>query len=117
MKDTAKGILAIVIGLLVLTGLGFYFGYAGNFFDATVTKQHMDIERNNFKHSKSYVEGKITDLGNYKREYERAKTAEEKQQIANFVSSEYANFDANLIQNSSLYSWLISIQNGEVSNQ
>jgi hypothetical protein len=76
----------------------------------------MDIERNNFKHSKSFVEGKITDLANYKREYERAKTPEEKQQIANFVSSEYANFDANLIENSSLYNWLIQIQNGEVSN-
>jgi hypothetical protein len=116
MKQGLLVILGGITALLILTGVGFYFGYVGNLFDTTVTKQHMDIERNNFKHSKSYVEGKVTDLSNYKREYERAKTPEEKQQIANFVNSEYANFDVNLIENQSLYNWLIKIQNGEVSN-
>lgn len=107
MKQVSLMILAGILFLAIITGLGFYFGYVGNIFDATVGKQRMDVQRENFKHSKSYVEGMIQDLASYKREYDRAKTDEEKQQILIFVDDEFANFDINQIESIGLQNFLL----------
>lgn len=104
-------LLGIVI-LLALTALGFYSGFIGNLYDATVGRQQMDIQRENFEHNKSYVNGKIDDLAKYKREYERASTPDEKAQVRNFILDEFANFDSKYIDNPDLYNFLMKMERG-----
>lgn len=112
MKDFMKVIGFIAIVLVVLTGIGFYTGVAGNWYDATIGRKQMDIQRENFEHNKSYVHGKIDDLAQYKRDYERAKTPEEKQQVRNFILDEFANFNTRDIENSDLRNFLLEMERG-----
>lgn len=111
-KEVLRWILAVVAFIVITAGVLFYFGFLGNAFDATVGKQRMDIERNNFKHSKSYVEGKVQDLAQYKREYDRTKDANEKQQILNVVSDQFANFDESQIESQQLRQFLDKAMGG-----
>jgi hypothetical protein len=106
MKNVLLGTL-LAIGIIVgMTAIGFYSGFIGNIYDATVGKQHMDVERTNFKESKSYVEGMIQDLAKYKRQYDQAQTDSDKKTILNFVNNEFANFDASKIEDSALLNFL-----------
>ena len=112
MKQVLINISLVIALILGVTALGFYSGIIGNVYDSTISKKHMDIERDNFKHSKSYVEGQIQDLSSYKREYDRAKSPEEKKQILNFVDNDFANFDETLIESSSLKDFLQKARGG-----
>ena len=107
LKQTLAIILNILIVLGGITGLAFYFGFLGNAYDATVTKQHNDIERNNFEHSKSYVEGKIQDLSKDKREYERATSDSDKQSILNYVANDFSSFNIDDITDNGLRDFLL----------
>jgi len=105
-----KGVLIVLSILISISLLSLYFGFFGNFFDSTVTKQHLDIQRTNFEHSKSYIDGKIDDLAKYKREYDRASTKDEKEQVKNYILSDFANFNTNDIQNSDLRNFLLTLE-------
>lgn len=105
-----KTILLIIVGFIVLTAIGFYGGFIGNFYDSTVEKQQLDIQRSNFEHSKSYIDGKIDDLAKYKREYDRASTKDEKEQVKNYILSDFANFNSNDIQNPDLRNFLLTLE-------
>jgi hypothetical protein len=107
MKMVFKWILIVIICASFIVVPLFFLGYLGNAFDATVGKQHMDIERNNFKHSKSFVEGKIQDLATYKREYMKAADENEKQQVLSFVNNEFANFDIDEVEDPGLRDFLL----------
>ncbi|MFQ6871174.1 MAG: hypothetical protein ACLRSF_06805 [Romboutsia timonensis] len=111
-KEAVKYVLIGFIGLAVTTGGLFFFGKLDNTLLATVEKERANIKREVFKESKSYVEGMIEDLSNYKREFERAEDINEKEQIANMVDAEFSNFDINKIENQNLYSFLSEIRNG-----
>jgi hypothetical protein len=110
--NVLKGILLSIAVLAVLTAIGFYSGFIGNFYDSTVGRQQMDVQRENFEHNKSYVHGKIDDIAKYKREYERAKTKDEKEQVRNIILDDFANFDPKLIDNADLYNFLKDMENG-----
>lgn len=107
MKKILLGVLLSILMIAGMTVLGFYSGFIGNVYDATIGKQHMDIERNNFKESKSYVEGMIQDLAKFKREYDQTADINEKKTILNFVNNEFANFDASKIEDPTLNSFLL----------
>lgn len=105
-----KSILIVLAVLLSISLLSLYFGFFGNFFDATVGKQQLDIQRTNFEHSKSYIDGKIDDLAKYKREYATAATKDEKEQVKNYILSDFANFNTADIQNSDLRNFLLTLE-------
>lgn len=110
--NTLKIILISILGLIVLTAIGFYSGFVGNIYDSTIGRQQMDVQRENFEHNKSYVHGKIDDLAKYKREYERATTKDEKQQVRNIILDDFANFDSKMIDNLDLYNFLKDMESG-----
>lgn len=116
LKDTLKKVIIGIIsaGIIVsgTTAILFATGKIGNKYEATVEKEHIDIQRDNFKHSKSYVEGKISDLAKYKREYEKTKDKSEKESIVNLINTEYANFDIKQIENKELREFLSDIRSG-----
>lgn len=112
MKDT---LIATIIGLasiFILTIVIFASGRLDNIYLATIGKERANIKREVFKEGKSYVEGMIEDLSSYKREFERTDDISEKEQIANMIDAEFSNFDANKIENASLYNFLMDIRNG-----
>lgn len=108
-----KGILAGVVGVGLIIGGTFFFGNVDNLYLKTVQKDRENIKTEIFQESKSYVEGMISDLSDYKREFERTTDVNEKEQIANMIDAEFANFDINKIDNSNLYNFLIEIRNGD----
>lgn len=107
-----QAILLTIVGIAAVTALGFYTGFIGNIYDATIGRQQMDIQRENFEHNKSYVNGKIDDLAQYKRDYERAQTPEEKAQVRFFILDEFSNFNPKDIQNPDLYNFLLKMERG-----
>lgn len=112
MKEIVAWLLALVIGSAIIIGLLFAFGVVGNKFNATVGRQALNVERENFEHSKPFVEGKIQDLAKYKREYERAADPAEKKQIRAYVLDEFANFDKSMIENRDLRNFLDDLEAG-----
>ncbi|HSQ89776.1 hypothetical protein [Romboutsia sp.] len=106
-----KGIAVAIAGVVVALGVTFAMGTVDNAFYLHFGKQKANIERDIFKEGKSYTEGMIEDLSNYKREFERTKDINEKEQIANMIDAEFANFDANKIENGTLYQFLMEIRN------
>lgn len=111
-KEAVGYVLAGIIVVGVSTGVLFFTGKMDNMFLATIGKERANIKREVFKESKSYVEGMIEDLSNYKREFERTDDMDEKEQIANMIDAEFSNFDINKIENQNLYNFLLDIRNG-----
>jgi hypothetical protein len=109
MKNVFLAILSLIAFLAITTGLLFYFGVVGNVFDATVGKQQMDIQRQNFKHSNSYIESQVEDIANYKLQYEQAKSQQDKDAIRSYIVSKYANFNPNQIENPSVRQFLLQM--------
>lgn len=105
-----------IIGGVIVVGLciagTFAIGKLDNIGLATLGKERANIKREIYKESKSYVEGMVEDLSNYKREFERTGDINEKEQIANMIDAEFANFDINKIENANLYNFLLDIRDG-----
>lgn len=71
-----------------------------------------DRDRIAFKKSKAYIENSVQTLANYKMQYDKA-NKEDKQIIAENIRIEFANFNANNIENYNLKIFLLEIQEGE----
>jgi hypothetical protein len=111
-KQTTVMIVAIAAGLVIFLGLCWGMGWFGVFYRSTVGVAQESANRDVYKQNKSYVEGMINDLGNYKYELETEKDETAKTALIGLVRSKYANFDSNLIQDLTLRQFLLSIRNG-----
>lgn len=103
-----------VVALLLFIGVIWGFTHFDLFYQQVFAPKYADIKRETFEHSKSYVHGMVNDLSDYKREYERTSDPDEKEQILNYIDSHFANFDAELIDNSTLYKFLLDVRNGNL---
>lgn len=111
-KELVGCVVGVVIVLGVAVGGMFFTGKLDNIYLGTIGKERESVKREVFKESKSYVEGMIEDLSNYKREFERADDVSEKEQIVNMIDSEFSNFDITKIENQNLYNFLLDIREG-----
>lgn len=114
MKDTLLYIIVGVLILAILIGSMFVFGFFGNRYEETIVKENIDIKRENFEHSKSYVHGMVEDLSKYKLELARTEDKVERKAIISYIQENFANFDVNLIENDNLRWFLQDVMNGEV---
>ena len=110
-KILMYGFSGLTIGALAIVSL-FGVGKIANIYDRTINKESVSIQREKFEESKSYVEGMINTLAEYKREYERAETKEEKEQIRNLIDSKFSNFNIDYIENKDLYNFLQQMRGG-----
>lgn len=110
-KDLLKIIIGAVVVVALGTGLVFYSGVIGNVFDSTIAKESKNIARENFKENKTYIEGKADDLQRYKREFDKAKTEEDKKAIMVNIQDEFSDFDENKLENKSLRQFLNQARN------
>lgn len=89
MTDKIKVTLAVIAILLLPIGLTFYeLGYKKFF-----KPKFQNVEREVFKQTRSYNEGKIQDLAKLKHEYELASN-EDKQTIKNTIIHMFADYQA-----------------------
>ena len=109
-----------LIGAIIIAGtlaLPFATGKYSALYNRTVGtevgKSIADRDREVFKTSKPYIENSIQTLHNYKMQYDLA-DEEDKKIIANNIRSEFANFNANHIENSNLRYFLLDIQGGNL---
>lgn len=112
-KILMYGFSGLTIGTLAIVSL-FGVGKIANIYDRTINKESVSIQREKFKESKAYVEGMINTLAEYKREYERAETKEEKEQIRNLIDSKFSNFNIDYIENKDLYNFLQKVRGGKL---
>ncbi|MDU1308851.1 MAG: hypothetical protein E6936_15520 [Clostridium perfringens] len=112
-KILMYGFSGLTIGTLAIVSL-FGVGKIANIYDRTINKESVSIQREKFKESKSYVEGMINTLAEYQREYERAETKEEKEQIRNLIDSKFSNFNIDYIENKALYNFLQKVRGGKL---
>ena len=111
-KDIFEEVLFITGSAAFMVAGAFFIGTIGNKMESTIGKQYIQIKRENFKESKSYIEGMVEDLSSAKREYEKTEDPNEKEQIRNMLDSKFSNFDINNIENEELKNFLQDIRGG-----
>lgn len=110
VKFGAKTIIVTIIILLLGLGLGYY----EVFYTRTVGTAKESAERYKFKNNKSYVEGMISDLANYKLQYAKEKDTIFKNALKETIITKFSNFDIKLIEDQNLKQFLIDIRNGVI---
>lgn len=96
-------LLIIVVFVLGIFGLGY---------KATIGKESVNIDRQIFKNSKSYVEGMGNDLAKYKYELQTEKDPVAKRAIVDLIINKYGDFDAEKLDNPDLKNFLLDAKNG-----
>lgn len=104
----------IIVGTLALPfACGKYNALYNRTVGTEVGKSIANRDREVFKTSKPYIENSIQTLHNYKMQYDLA-SSEDKEIIARNIRSEFANFNADNIENKSLRYFLLDIQGGNL---
>lgn len=97
------GIVVVSLGVAFLLG---WYGWGLKYIFYPIEQQ---IEREVFEETKSYVHGKIQDLAKYYEECQKA-TDDDKATIADVIQMQFANFEADKIDNFKLRSFLVEIR-------
>ena len=115
MKTAGKVILGIFIGLVIialLIGLSFGMGWMGNRYDETITKEHINIEHENFKQSNAYLDGIADDLAGYKYELMTEENEMARKAMIELIIDRTSNIDPYDLDDPSLINFLIDVKNG-----
>ena len=103
-------IISVGVTVAMITGGAFLLGIIGNKMQATIGKEYINIQRENFKESNAYVESMVKYLAEAKKDYDKTNDIKEKEQIKNAINIEFANFDINKIENATLKNFLLTIR-------
>jgi hypothetical protein len=120
-----EGLKVLIWTIIILFIISFSIGWGVVYYNNTVGKQvvksekalekvAIDKDRENFKESKPYIEGMVSDLAKHKYEYETEKDTIAKKAIADLIITKFANFDATKIEDETLRHFLINIRKGEI---
>ena len=94
LTDNQKiGGRVVVLGIIDLIALTFIFGWFGVGYTATVGKAQQNAETDVYYSSQAYIDGKKTDLGNYRVQYIQAKSADEKAAIKSIILNDIKNLN------------------------
>lgn len=113
MKEWQIWTLGIIGAIIAVILAGFVFGWLDVALLETFGLKKANIKREIFEESKSYVHGKIQDLSDYKRQYDKAMNEDkpdEAEAIAMLIRSQMADLDAPNIKNNELRGFLVRIR-------
>ena len=110
MKEYLGWILGVILFFIISTGILFATGSIGNLYKATVVKESVNIDREIFETSKSYVKGMASDLAKYKFEFETTRDEIERNAIRRLILNKFADFDSSKLENLSLEGFLIEMR-------
>lgn len=94
-----------LVGLSVIIGV-FAIGNIELGFLSYFKPKRQNIEREVFKNTNSFVEGKIQELSNHYSEYLKSSEEKDKEAIKNVVSFKFSNFDIEKIESKDLQKFL-----------
>ena len=109
-----KIVLSVILGLLLLTGLGFSTGEIQAVYNRTVGVDVSSSETDMFHKSKGFTDGMVQDLSKYKLELAQTKDITARGAIIDHINEEFANFDESTIKNFDLKQFLIDCRNGGI---
>lgn len=110
----AIGIVATgIVVLAIMLSLAFGLEWAGIAWKGFFGPKHAAIEREVFKQTRSYNEGKAQELAKLHFEYMRAKP-EDRPAIVAMVRHAFAEYDETLIASPSLRQWLRAVKTGTI---
>lgn len=107
-------VLGYLLGIVASIAIAFSIPTLVLNFEQYFAPKFASVKRESFEQTKSYVHGMIESLSDYKREYDRAESIEEKQQIINYIDSKFAAFDESNIDNSELRTFLSDVRSGKL---
>jgi hypothetical protein len=113
MKTFFKSTAGIVLTIVLIVGIVFGGGFLGLKYKQTFCVANKDVDRQIFKQSATYNEGKLDDLAKYKLEMAKAEDDVERAAIAELVNSVYANYDESKIENNDLKDFLDDCRDGK----
>jgi hypothetical protein len=102
-----------VVGLVLFLSLCFGMEWAGIAWTGFFGPKRAAVQREVFENTASYVKGTENDIAKYRREYMQTDDASSRQSIVEFVAGQYAEFDANKLENPKNREFLSAIQDGE----
>ena len=112
MKLIGLFVVLVLIGALFF-GLIFGLEFVGLQWYGFFGPKRAAVQREVFENTVSYVAGVATDLAKNRREYLLSDNAAEKKILANYIFAQYANFDADKLENRDLRNFLKDIQDGK----
>lgn len=112
-KEFKIFVLKCVIGLIALV---FIIGGIGLGYKYVIGTAEANVDHEIFQNNTSYIEGMISDLARYKKEYDIAiskEDFEEARALINFIKTDFSNFDSKKIENDNLRKFLENVFDGK----
>ena len=113
MKKVLSVLLTIVI-LVALFVVSFGLDWLGLEYQGFFAKKKANIEREVFKNNKIYTEGMASDLAKHKMELAKEKDPVARKAIIEFITTKYADFDIDKLENAQMKLFLMQILKGEI---
>jgi len=111
MRTIGYVAMGIVILALMLS-LAFGLEWAGIAWKGFFGPKHAAVEREVFKQTRQFTEGKIQDLSKHRLEYFREKDETSKKAILSTIRIQFADFDRSSLKNPELESFLKHVMDG-----
>ena len=108
-------ILLVFIGIIILSSAAFGLEWAGLKWKGFFAPKHAAVEREVFKQTRSYNEGKVQELSKLRYEYNKEKDSVSRKAILSRVRQAFAEYDETLIDSPSLRIWLEGVKSGSIS--
>jgi len=99
-------IVTAILSIAALIALAFVLELGGLKWDMYFGPKHAAVEREVFKQTRQFTEGKIQELTKHRLEYFRTKDDLDKRAIASTVRHAFADFDRSSLKNPELESFL-----------
>jgi len=114
--STTKVVISVISVIAILFSICWVTGFFGLFYEKTIGVERVNIEREKFENSTSYVKGMVKDLAKYKYEFEIEKDIVAKKAIINLILSKYSDFPVEKIDEPMIGSFLLDVKNGKYNN-
>ncbi len=105
--------IGIVASIALLIAIAFALELGGLQWKSYFNPKHAAVDREVFKQTRSYNEGKEQDLVKYRYEYMRAKTNDDKEAIASTVRLAFADYNESLLESDELRDFLRMVKFGK----
>lgn len=115
VKIVVGSIIGVVAIIAIFIGIGFGCGWLNVGYTNTVGKAQQNADTHVFHETQAYVDGATADIAKIKLEYDQSTDDTAKHALINYVRSSYPNLDPSLIENPTIKSWYLDIQNGSVN--
>jgi hypothetical protein len=114
MKEIMKVSMIAILIIVAIIAVMFATGMLDVFYKNTVGVADANADRNVYKEGQAYQEGMIDDLSDLKLQLDKEQDPIMRTALIKTITSKFANFSPDRIENQNLRDFLIDIQNGGI---